>query len=254
MIRFVYEDKGLSLYSGNIDCTPSSQLLLKCECGSDISFSCGAPLFEDELIACARKYENAQIVGFFDAPPGNSAAKRKYNIIVHRSEVLSEYRNRIVVIPVICTEYFILKSLNQVGTLRLNNQYLSLYNELENMNFSMYRELKFSSLEKAYKSILSSSILRCCINKSDLGKYYKESCVCMDSCSVISQDISLKDKANLLYISFPCFNSSGDVFNAYLNSLGYNVREVNPLDIRRREVERLNNISKHFEDDFVKLL
>lgn len=243
MVRLVYEDLGPSEYLNKFsDASPLSKLLLSVSDFRFMSFSCGAPLFEHEIFSCLNKYPDSHIIGFFDAPPDNYYALKRYKDI---NTLLESNFGFVTIIPVICSEYFMLRSLDELGLLNLGGYFLALYDDLKTEKFDVYEKSRYKTLEKAYKAILGSVIGGCCVNKvNNVGAYYIDECPCNDKCSLINRNISVREKAYNLYSNFPCFWCFSEELRSYIESSGFLLNNVDLEEVKIAEITKIDRIRR----------
>ena len=162
-----------------------------------------------------------QIVIFLDTIPGNQEIVRIYRDI---RELVMRHAERIILVPIVCSEYYMIKSLVNTQVL-IDRRGVDLCLELQpHFNSEIIEtaaDKKFcKNFEKYCKLIMIKCFMACakhsaCANNR-YGKYYTTDCKCEshdDGCC----DESQQDKVIRLLQQYPCIPSCSLVsnFNKY---------------------------------------
>ena len=237
---------------------PSSVLLRNCFLGDSIIFSEGCHNIPEYI---ERYIELDDIVIFVDLVPDNMATINFYN------DLVSEYQdfiasNRLMICPILCIEYIILKMLLTYGYLRdtIVRDAVALDFSSNSIKDLVARDKKASkTMEKLMKSILidisSKSGKRCLRNSfkysnidgvmtrrtdSRFGVFYESDCLCdMYRCTLDVRN-TLKIKAEELYVSLPVFITGGFEHDNLIKSIGINFEDSS--------IDEASNIFKDFYD------
>ena len=248
--------------------SPSSVLLKACEKGKDIYFTGGNAYLAQHAIRLA-KLENVFVYVFMDLPPNRDDIIRDYHDLRYDLKVEHKLDN-VEIIPIVCIEYYICRYLMkyEYNIRYVGAQAINLYEYIvktfcySKVDFSLTtskttREYIESSLEHAYKYILSKAHMMCVRNKYDYidktktikkgnspkGMFYDRDCNCnYIGCISKSRD-SLKVKAEKLYSMLPVF--SYDIESDYksrLERLGIQIEEITLDDIKSKVKLLYNNM------------
>jgi hypothetical protein len=203
MVHMLFEDN---------ESTPISQLLLNSSYGSYIHFSKG----NFKLASMATDLLNTKDVTglyiFMDCPPNNMKIRKMYSLLCS----LMEEKENVEIFPIVCIEEIVIRMLMQYYKIPISDD---LHNLVENVVYKFdwsnlndrfkYDEYIGSSLEHAYKYILSNLTARCLHNDSSgvvNGKFYMEDCNCdRRFCKHINSNDSRSVKAEKLYTTLPAF-------------------------------------------------
>ena len=237
---------------------PSSILLRNCFLGDSIIFSEGCHNIPEYI---ERYIESDDIVTFVDLVPDNMSTINFYN------DLVSEYRdfikrNRLMICPILCIEYIILKMLLTYGYLTdtIVMDAVALDFRSNSIKDLLERDKNASkTMEKLMKSILvdisSKSGKRCLRNSfkysnidgvmtrkmdSRFGIFYENDCMCdIYRCSLGIRN-TLKVKAEELYVSLPVFITGGFEHESFIKSIGVNFED--------NSICAVSNIFKDFYD------
>lgn len=240
-IKFVFEDG---------ENTPSSFLLKQSHHGKHIYFSNGVSQLLNKALDI--KELNDIVCMFYDVSPNNRKTVKGYELLVETLRQNADSMKDIFVIPIICIEYHICK------VLYLNNWFCAMdstemtliQNLVANFNWDgLPVDIKndnyvATSLEHAYKNILSRLKMRCLHNSfeysrnskvrkasSICGRFYERNCVCDRKYCKIDCNETLKTKAEKLYCSLPVFVVDDDFHRNILVSLG-----IHPVALSAEEI------------------
>lgn len=237
---------------------PSSVLLRNCFLGDSIIFSEGCHNIPEYI---ERYIESDDIVTFVDLVPDNMSTINFYNDLVSEYRDFIE-RNRLMICPILCIEYIILKMLLTYGYLTdtIVVDAVALDFRSNSIKDLLARDKNASkTMEKLMKSILvdisSKSGKRCLRNSfkysnidgvmtrkmdSRFGIFYENDCLCnIYRCSLGIRN-TLKVKAEELYVSLPVFVTGGYEHENFIKSIGVNFED--------NSFGAVSNIFKDFYD------
>lgn len=237
---------------------PSSVLLRNCFLGNSIIFSEGCHNIPEYI---ERYIELDDIVTFVDLVPDNMSTINFYNDLVSEYRDFIE-RNRLMICPILCIEYIILKMLLTYGYLTdtIVVDAVALDFRSNSIKDLLARDKNASkTMEKLMKSILvdisSKSGKRCLRNSfkysnidgvmtrkmdSRFGIFYENDCLCnIYRCSLGIRN-TLKVKAEELYVSLPVFVTGGYEHENFIKSIGVNFED--------NSFGAVSNIFKDFYD------
>lgn len=161
---------------------------------------------------------------FLDMPPNNRSACEMFEVIMQETK---ECKCQFVLVPVVCTEYYILKYMLSEECLK-SETYRSLYRLLVS-EFNWYGAVPYiikagivegnkpKSMEKIYKAILNNAKYVCLRNKSGINDFYEKECneckyynaeKIWNVCNFDKKIWSLQEKAAYIYAHFPAFYKS----------------------------------------------
>lgn len=240
------------IFEDNIT-TPSSGLLKSCYYGEKIFFSGGSHSL-GTMINEFLPLDNLLV--FVDVAPNN-----RYTVMTYRdlnSMFYDEIKaGRLVIMPIVCIEYIILKMLSQYGGAIGENTYIKHlvcnfnYQDASVQSLINSRPKLAYSLEKVFKFVLTDvskrSNHRCLANgfeydknedgtlvrneKSIKGIFYDRDCDCDSKyCRLGIQD-SLELKAEKLYTSLPLFYVESDKHKEYLRKLGIDTNDCDITEV-----------------------
>ncbi len=203
--------------------TPSSQLLKSCLYGKNIYFSNG----NHNLATVATELVNKgnSVIIFVDVSVNSIETKKIYNVISKK------FKNdeHVLVLPIICIEYYILKMLCSHSFLEFKVfQTEEIQSLLQSFVVDITGESIDKSLEKQYKHILSEigNKKHCYINKTPnntlRGQFYSCECPCVGSHCAEYKQASVDYKAECLYSTLPVFFVD-EVYRKHFKSLGLNL-------------------------------
>ncbi len=186
------------------------------------------------------------IIVFMDTIPGN---KDCYSIYKELSHISKKANNRVVVLPIICAEYYMIQSIQHTNLFIDTLEVERCINKIPHITSNLMKytdKAKFcKNFEKYCKYILKYNTAKDCLkpyNKSSdvNGEYYKEACTCQVSTSDCLQT-SLSEKAmNLLtcYKYVPSGSEAVDIID---------LTEEGIWDIHRKLVDEYNA----FADEYI---
>ena len=208
--------------------SPISKLFRGSSAGKDMRFGSGYRGIRKAVRAALANGEGAIV--YVDAAPGNKTTTEMYSKI---REEFKEYEN-VVVIPIVCAEYILLRMLAHYGYLSglcRNDEVLEKFvvgyiTKLSNglVNTSL-------SFEKTCKNIIKNHLPDCMQNSQTWpGRFLCGDCGC-DICDI--EDTAFTDdfkvKAERLYASLPLFFMPGGMeYTKVLDSCGakYNITSI----------------------------
>lgn len=237
---------------------PSSVLLRNCFLGDSIIFSEGCHNIPEYIEGYI---ESDDIVTFVDLVPDNMSTINFYNDLVSEYRDFIE-RNKLMICPILCIEYVILKMLLTYGYLNDATVIDAVALDFNSSSIKdlVARDKKASkTMEKLMKSILvdisSKSGKRCLRNSfkysningvmtrrmdSRFGIFYESDCLCdMHRCAIDVRN-ALKIKAEELYVSLPVFITGGSEHENFIKSIGVNFED--------NSIEEASSIFKDFYD------
>lgn len=214
-VKFVFEDR---------ETTPSSILLKSSYNGNNIFFAGGSRFVLKKALEI--KTNNDIVYILYDVSPNNLKTKNGYADLVNY--IISSDIDNIYVIPIICIEYFLCRLLDKLDLLSNKENEDLVQNLVKIFNWDNISERHKldnyinSSLEHAYKYIISTTKLQCTHNafkykksnlerdeKSSKGIFYEKDCNCISLCNS-NCTYSLATKAELLYTSLPIFTITSE--------------------------------------------
>lgn len=240
-VKFVFEDG---------ENTPSSFLLKQSHHGKHIYFSNGV----SQLLSKALEIKEPSdiVCMFYDVSPNNRKTVKGYELLVETLRQNADSMKDMFVIPIICIEYHICK------VLYLNNWLYAIDPAEMALVQNLVAEFNYddlpvdmkgddyvaTSLEHAYKNILSRLKMRCLHNSFEYsgdskvrkvpsirGQFYEKDCVCDRKYCKIDCNETLKAKAEKLYCSLPVFAVDDDFHRNLLVSLGIHPVVLSAEDI-----------------------
>lgn len=251
-IKFVFEDG---------EDTPSSILLKNTFAKNNIFFSGGCSKALNK--ACSIKKSGDTVYIFYDVAPNYAKTVNSYNTLIQtiRQKKLKD----IYVIPIICIEYYICAMFykyNYLELARKDKQILidnlitkfDWQSVISNMQLNTY---ELDSLEHMYKSILTSTKMKCQRNKfkydkntglrdinSIAGVFYEKDCPCaFKYCSINCGDNILL-KAERLYTQLPVITVVSQAHEDFLKNMGITITKKSNSDIRKERQDFYNEICK----------
>ena len=180
------------------------------------------------------------IVVFMDTIPGN---KDCYTIYRELGHISKKNNNRVVVLPIICAEYYMIKSIQNEELFIDMDETNRCINKIPHITSKLMKytdKARFcKNFEKYCKYILKYNTSKDCLkpyNKIDdiNGEYYKESCTCEMSTSDCLQK-TLSEKAINLLVSYKYVPSGSIAVNVS------DVTEADIWDIHRELVDEYNS-------------
>lgn len=231
--------------------TPSS-ILLKQSChGENINFSNGVSQLLEKAVSI--KDSDDIVYMFYDVSPNNERTVKGYEMLVDTLKQNKELYKNMYVVPIICMEYCICKTLERYGWFWTNSAKESEMIEKLIIAFDwngVSDEIKSDvyvgvSLEHAYKSIVANLRLRCLHNSFEYtgaskvrkaqslsGMFYEKDCKCERKYCPIDCRDKLEVKAEKLYCSLPVFPVETDEHKKILSKLGINTKKMSKEDIK----------------------
>ncbi len=174
------------------------------------SFAKGNDNLKKYIRRALREYN--EVLCFVDVVPDNEYTVGLYNNLVRYS-----LGRELIIIPIPCIEYVVLKSVSILPQFADNQIIKSV------LSFSKYSE---SSFEVRCKAIINrDDTVRCLSKYAGDNSYYLMNCLCdsvLDHCS----ELSLDRKCALLYETLPCsFGGSENLIPTCVSSVFDNVRQ-----------------------------
>ncbi|MDO5150612.1 MAG: hypothetical protein Q4D76_14675 [Oscillospiraceae bacterium] len=211
--------------------TPSSRLFKSCLFGDNIYFSNG----NHNLAAVAANLANEgnSVIVFVDVSVNSIKTKMVYNALAKRFKD----DEHILVLPIICIEYYILRMLCNHGFLDfVQFQTKEMQSLLQNFVVDITGEPIDKSLEKQYKHILSEigNKKHCYINRMAnngmRGRFYMCDCPCTESHCTDYKKASIGYKAESLYSTLPVFFVD-EAYRKRFKELGLN-SDIHSTDLK----------------------
>lgn len=223
MVKFIFEDSEFA---------PVSHLLAFAYDEGRVFFSNG----NSRIIQKLNKVYNTDdfFIIFMDVPPNNKAIVRMYK--QYADTIRLKFKNNVVIVPIICIEYFVLNMLLDYGLCQVSSSFEQLKRCLlvdKDVSVGLNYEC---SVEKLYKSLLNNQSLGCLPNKQKYGEFYKFACPCSRVLCGGNVSLDLFDKSVKLWGKLPVFD---DVFKSSLDK-DVSCHHADISDI-------LLNVSKSFE-------
>ena len=244
MMKMIFEDSKES---------PISRLLLGSSAGKDMVF-CGGYRGIPSAIKSAIEHGEDVIV-YIDVSPNNGDASR----ILGRIRRINRGEHKVIVVPIICAEYILLRMLVQykyVDDLCIKDKALSdlVKGYVVDLTNGVIGEGK--SLEKVCKHIIMNHLPRCLQNKQNRpGKFMCDDCNC-ETCDLLEKGCNdeFRVKAERLYASLPLFYMPGGMeYTKVLDGCGakYSITSIEDalkkLDEFYEKLYAAMGIKKNFE-------
>jgi hypothetical protein len=182
---------------------------------------------------------NETIVVFLDFYPSNDSIVRIYKKLSHLSR---NNNNRLVVMPIVCAEYYMLRLLKK------NDMIIDKRSVDTALEFGLYDEILVSdedrkfctTFEKYCKLVLMKSVKECVSTKGKCT-YYREDCLCQMPADSECKENRLVDKASGYVGEYPCSPKG-----SYSSEKNY--QTIDDIWNRHRElVDMFNNIADKME-------
>lgn len=235
---------------------PVSMLLRKSYNGKNIFFSGGC----NNLLSKAVKIQNPGdiIIIYYDVAPNNSKTTKGYRNLC--STIKTKNIKDMIVIPIICIEYIVIKCLYKYNQLSIPNRCKDIEKYLikdldwntyvnNNKNNKMLNNYITSSLEHFYKYVLSQIQPQICKlnshaylgNKIDLtsgkGKFFYRDCPCEYYCNTKCED-KLQLKAERLYQELPLATIKDNIDKQNIeNLLGIKLVKRQLIDVEKERID-----------------
>lgn len=215
----IFEDEGRSLTVPGKSGLPVSRLLQTNPYGIEVWFSCGSSNLGSEISAHVSRLKGKydfEILAFLDYAPDNRSLDVLYSVLL--DSIDSDVSDFVHIIPVMCTEYYVLKFLEKFDYLRYQSNLVDVFKILLNKNFDRYIDLGRSlfrgmsniptNIENSYKLLLNSQERRCMMNNSGSCRFYSESCkdCTVVGCEFAGSGLTLLEKAVCILATFPRFH------------------------------------------------
>lgn len=209
------------LFEDNVN-TPSSRLLRSCHYGDSVHFANG----NYNLAKEAERLSDLghSVVVFIDLSVNRTETVMIYNSLSKKFKSSKS----ILVLPIICIEFYLLKMLYNHGFLSTAEfkckEVVDVQDLLHNFVTDITGYSIECSLEKQYKYILDEvgHLKHCYINKSKKGKFYVQGCQCDNTYCKSFKQASLMKKAECFYTTLPVFFMAPD-YKKYIEELGINI-------------------------------
>lgn len=246
--------------------TPSSKLLKSCYYGEKIFFSGGSRNLGIMINKCLPLDD---LLVFVDVVPNNS-----YTVMTYRN-LNSMFHNevkagRLVIMPILCIEYILLKMLSRYEGVISKNTYIKhLVCNFDYQNASVQSLINSNqkltdSLERVFKFVLTDvsnrSKHRCLANSFEYtekekgilvrnessikGIFYDKDCKCDSRYCRLGIRDSLELKAEKLYTTLPLFYVDNDVHREYLRKFGINTKDCDITEVFNKVQEFYDIICK----------
>lgn len=217
--------------------SPVSKMLKSCVYGSRIYFSGGSGVLVSTVKKLISKGYN-EILVYIDVVPDNEDTLDMYltvNTWLTKLAIVNDVK--IALIPIFCIESVVLSFIasDSFGNSK-DKMLLGIY--LKDVK-KLYEDIKGSSIEKKYKSLLNGKMSYCLHNtsgrKSVVGKFYRCDCDCEEfSCYC---KCSVGEKSERLYVSLPVVYAEED-YIAKIKELGVNVLECD-IESVKEDISRM---------------
>lgn len=180
---------------------------------------------------------------FMDLVPGNKDTIEIYNALRRFKNKFKTY----VIFPIICREYYFVKSL--MDTQIVDNKHWV----LECVNLDWYgdssiissdRDRKFcTSIEKFCKLVVRKAFKEC-IKRDDTGEieFFSVSCKCNKSNTKCGQEISKESKLNGILASFECFPKGSRLKRKV------ELTTEDCMEIHRYLIDRYNEVCRRYKE------
>lgn len=230
MTYFIFEDS---------DDVPVSSLLRQLYSSGNVLFANGNINLLDKLRSV---YNDTDFfVIYVDLVPNNRMTIVVYNDLLHDSLVSN--KDNILLVPVLCIEYYVLKMLEEDGISGVTVDYQGLFDTLiGNENFIGAIEVLNLSLEKLYKRLVANQVEKCTHNVNRLGEYYMSDCKCRLHCDLpVSK--RLIDKSFSLWRLLPVMD---DEVNDGVQLQGWSFRHLTVGMIKEERCKFFESIFRVF--------
>lgn len=248
---------------------PISMLLKKSYNGNNIYFSSGC----DKLLSKAISIQDKEdiIVIYYDVAPNNNKTTKGYRDLC--KTIKTKQLKNIIVVPIICIEYIIVKSLYKYNQLIIPEKYKDIEEYLiKKLDWDGYinncntNEYTRSSIEHFYKYVLTQIQPQRCKRNShkylkdgktiDInygsGKYYYIDCPCNRFCTLKS-DSKLKEKSEIAYLQLPLVPIIGKEHKRYIEKLNIRFKEVQLQDIEKERQTFYNELCLNMKVNGIKI-
>lgn len=195
---------------------------------------------------------NERVVIYYDMVPGVRDEKTiyyKFKNLVHK------YADKVIVLPIPCSEYYIIKAFKDAGILKSGVDVQPCIDRQWYGNSSLLGQKTARNFEKFCKHIIRECFIECASSDSrDTGSwpeknkiFYRDNCKCGFSISTC-QDMSLILKAAKLLASYPCVPAGCKVGTYSAN--GVLVKQIvnDLIQIHKALVKSYNDMSDLFEE------
>lgn len=211
--------------------SPVSKMFKSCIYGNRIYFSGGSGV----LVSTVKKLINKgydEILVYIDVVPDNEDTLDMYLTVNTWLSKLAVVNNmKIVLIPIFCIESVVLSLIasDNFGN-NTDKRLLEVY--LKDIK-KFYEDIKGSSIEKKYKSLLNGK-MSCCLHntsgkKSVIGKFYRFDCDCEEFHCYCK--CSINEKSERLYVSLPVVYAEEDYLTK-MKELSVDVLECDIIGVK----------------------
>ena len=248
---------------------PISMLLNNCYNGGNIFFSGGC----DKLLNKALAIQNPgdKIIIYYDVAPNNVKTVKGYRDLY--KTIKSKNIKDIIVVPIICIEYIVVKYLYKYKQLSIPDSYKDVEKYLiKNLNWNYYvnncktNTYIESSIEHFYKIVLSQIQRQRCkrnshkyskdgrtIDKSyGSGKFFYENCPCNRHCNLNCKD-KLQLKAERLYMELPLAIINDNVHKENIEKLGIRLVQKKLIDVQNERQSFYDNLCNNMGVNSIKI-
>lgn len=180
---------------------------------------------------------------FMDFVPANRNIKTIYNNLCR---IGRKYRGRVIVLPIVCFEYYFICYLLKICFPVLRRDIIE---SCVRKEFYLNSDLMSDERSKSYVRnferfckvvLVNESVLISCLRKEiDKVKFFNVDCIC-DTALEKCQSLSLRDKAIGFLREFPCFPSG-----SYLNETVLNMEDIKL--VHRQLIDEFNVWSDSFK-------
>lgn len=192
---------------------------------------------------------------YMDMPPGNTDIRKIYEKLLKLSRK-PENVGRMFLFPIICAEFYFIKSLMGSGHIIENDDVSICVNKLDFTKSSIYNDpvksKRCTGFEPYCKLILLNYVDDCIKHSRNVdgsnaryGKYYEEPCLCSIPMCKCNKSISLIHKSIKLLMQYDCV-PSGSVAK---EKVSFDLEAVNK--IRLKLVDAYNKFSDYYSSNNV---
>ena len=196
-------------------------------------------------------YKDDYVIVYLDMVPGVEIETAIYNKLRWLS-IKRQYR--LIVLPVPCFEYFVIKSIRSLGITEVDSQSIDICVNKENYKESKllhdgHRAKKCINFEKYCKQVLNNAFIECtgtdgmrCKASGMYKHYYTRNCPCGNNAQYNCKELQLKMKVFKLLCNIPIFPKAEE----------FNSREVSLedlWDVHRKLVKEFNMMQAKYSDN-----
>ena len=175
----------IRIFEDNTD-MPVSNFIRMAFCDDIVLFAIGSNNLEELIVTAVREYSETIVVYVDLVPDNEETIISYYSLCDGVNDRFNQNSLRVVIVPIVCSEYLVLRYLNGVNLTprRGRKKVLGLLFFTEE-----YKLIHGKTFEKKCKGVLNGNLKDCFVNKqvnsgnkkaSIIGKFYKEDCNCKE--------------------------------------------------------------------------